>query len=83
MRFERAGQSPTSNPPTTLRDDQRQRPGDIVVRDLGAGTYVVSTIAGVHIGICQDRFDAMRRACLAARATGANVWICREGTSET
>jgi hypothetical protein len=65
------------------RTDQRQRPGDIVIHRDGAGAYVISQIGGERLGTCDDRFGAMRRACAIARETGANVWICAAGTSQT
>jgi hypothetical protein len=66
-----------------MRQEQRQRSGDIVVSRVGAGTYVIRTIAGQQIGICHDRFEAMRRACWAARESGANVWMRADGPAET
>ena len=83
MRFSGVHQRQSSDARTTVEEGQRQRPGDIVVRSLCAGTYVISRIAGGRIGTCEDRFDAMRRACAAARETGANVWIHVDGPSET
>jgi hypothetical protein len=83
MRFSSTRHRPSSDGRVTAQDEQRQRPGDIVVRSIGAGTYMVSRIAGERIGTCHDRFDAMRRACAAARETGANVWIRVDDSSET
>lgn len=82
MRFSNVAHGPSSDADATLREEQGQRPGDVVIRSLGAGMYVISRIAGERIATCDDRFDAMRRACAVARETGANVWIRVDGPSE-
>lgn len=50
-------------------------PGDIVIQSPWPGTYVIGHLGGEDIGTSDDRFEAMRRACAAARLTDANVWI--------
>jgi hypothetical protein len=57
-----------------------EHPGDIVIQHLAPGDYVIHRVDGAEIGRCHDRLDAMRRACKAAEAAGANVWIHIEGT---
>jgi hypothetical protein len=60
-----------------------QHLNDIVIEIAAADTWVIATVAGERIGTSNDRFDAMRRACAAARATGAGVWVRVDGSSET
>lgn len=83
MRFSSALTKQSRDAVEATRGEQRQRPDDIVVRRVGADTFRISTFDGKQIAICHDRFDAMRRACSAARQTGANVWIRGDGESET
>ena len=83
MRFLNADHGASSDAHATMQEERGHRPGDIVIRRLGAGTYVISKIAGEPIATSHDRFDAMRRACAAARETGANVWICVDGAPDT
>jgi hypothetical protein len=52
-----------------------QTPNDIVIHRDGAGGYVIVKAEGERIGTADDRLEAMRRGWLAARATGANVWM--------
>jgi hypothetical protein len=50
-------------------------PGDIVIETPQPGADVIGQVGGEEIGTSQDRFEAMRRACAAARLADANVWI--------
>ncbi len=67
----------------TVRVKKPQRPDDIVIHSAGADAYVISNLRGDSIGTSHDRREAMRRACAAAAATGAHVWICVENSQET
>jgi hypothetical protein len=84
MRFSSSGRSHPSDAGTARREALRLRPspGDVVIHCLGVGTYAISRLSGERIGTSHDRFDAMCRACAAARDTGANVWIRMEGATE-
>jgi hypothetical protein len=57
--------------------------GDIVIHSVGPKGYVIATMSGEEVARSHDRFDAMQRACTAARLTGANVWICHDESSKT
>jgi hypothetical protein len=68
------------NPMTPLK--KQLLPGDIVIHNPGPGAYVLAKMGGQQIGTATYRLDAMRRACGAARLTGANVWVCHEESSK-
>jgi hypothetical protein len=80
-----------SDPQETHSDEQSllmqlrrpESPDDIVIQRNGAGGYVIVKADGERIGMASDRLEAMRRGCVAARATGASVWVRVDRAKET
>lgn len=64
------------------RLNRPQRPEDVVVYPEDSGSYVIATMGGDSIGTSDNRRDAMRRACTAARGCDATVWVCIDAALE-